>query len=150
MSEKILRSIHLIISPTLFAIDKPELGFRGSLAAILTNTLLNLALIPHFGIIGAAVATSVSALIAALVNIFYISDYIKISLPWDRLLWSTLASGIMAISVFYLNSYTSSNIIGTIIGVLAGIIIYFVVLFLNPNIRGFFKTLVYDIEISSQ
>ena len=53
-----------------------ELGILGSF--MLLNMLLNLLLIPQYGIIGAALATIVSNMVTVLIRILFIYRYLKI------------------------------------------------------------------------
>jgi O-antigen/teichoic acid export membrane protein len=58
------------------AMNKMEFAYTSSITALIINVILNLILIPAHGIAGAAIATSISYLIYAIVNIHY---YIKLT-----------------------------------------------------------------------
>ncbi|WP_123539028.1 oligosaccharide flippase family protein [Halosimplex salinum] len=135
MTEKILRSVQLVLGPSLFAMDKPTLGYRGSVAAIVSNLVLNVALIPQFGIIGAAVATTLSAATAAIVAINYVNRFVDIIVPWRRIAWSVASATLMAVAVAALRPYLPTGWQRVAIGVTAGVAIYLALLLANDGIR---------------
>lgn len=135
MLEKILRSIHMILSPSLFAMDQPELGYRGSAVAVVVNLVLNIILIPFFGLIGAAMATTVSSAVSAFINIMYVKQFASLQLPWGRIGWSVGSATIMSAVVFLIRPVLPVGWIRLIMGVSAGIVIYFIILFFNKGIR---------------
>lgn len=149
MFEKILRSVQLIIGPSLYAMDQPQLGYRGSMVAIVVNLTLNISLIPTFGIIGAAVATTLSAAAAAVVSIGYVRNFVDIRAPWSRIGWSVVSSVIMAGSVFLLRPSLPAGWIRLVVGVGAGVTIYFVLLLVNDSIRLEMQGLIEDYRGSS-
>jgi O-antigen/teichoic acid export membrane protein len=135
MLEKIVRSVQLVVGPSLFAMDKPHLGYRGSAAAIVVNLTLNLALIPAFGVIGAAVATTVGAVTAATVAIGYVRSFISIRVPWTRIGWSILSAAVMAVVVYAVRLSLSPGLVRLVVGVGTGVCVYFALLFANRGIK---------------
>jgi len=59
----------------LSSIGKVKIVFKISLLCAILNTLLNIILIPRFGLIGAASATSVSLVFTTFINIYFIKKY---------------------------------------------------------------------------
>lgn len=135
MLEKILRSVQLILGPSLYAMDKPQLGYRGSVAAILANCLLNVALVPAFDLLGAAVATTLSAAIGAAVSIRYVSQFVPVRMPWLRLAWSGAAATVMAGGVTLLLRVVSAGWLRVGVGVGVGVVVYGLLLLANDGIR---------------
>jgi O-antigen/teichoic acid export membrane protein len=135
MLESILRSVQLVVGPSLFAMDQPQLGYRGSAAAIVTNLTLNFALIPVFGLIGAAVATTLGAAVAAAVAIWYVSDFVTLRVPWSRVGWSALSATVMAGIVFGIRTLLPPGALRLAVGVGAGAAIYFLLLLAQRGIR---------------
>lgn len=76
--------VHFIITNVLYAAGKT--GTMGSLvfAAAVLNLLLNLALIPFIGAIGAALTTYVSYLALALGNAYVAGKTQAVAFPWGR------------------------------------------------------------------
>ena len=135
MAEKILRSVQLVLGPSLFAMDKPSLGYRGSVAAIVTNLVLNLALVPQFGILGAAVATTLSAATAAAVALNYVTRFVDVVVPWGRVAWSVGAAAVMAAAVYALRQSLPGGWQRVAVGVAAGVTVYALLLLAHEGIR---------------
>ncbi|NBB84773.1 MAG: oligosaccharide flippase family protein [Bacteroidetes bacterium] len=76
--------VHFIITNVLYAAGKT--GTMGSLvlAAAVLNLLLNLALIPFIGAVGAALTTYVSYLALALGNAYVAGQTQAVAFPWGR------------------------------------------------------------------
>ena len=66
------------VGGALSNIGKVNILFRIDALCALMNTILNIILIPKFGIIGAASATSLSLMITVVVNLYFIKRYIYI------------------------------------------------------------------------
>jgi O-antigen/teichoic acid export membrane protein len=62
-------------------IGKPQIGSIINYGAAGVNLVLNILLIPFFGIEGAAVATSISYFIMLAMGVWYMNKYIKIDVP---------------------------------------------------------------------
>ncbi|WP_440956440.1 flippase [Methanosarcina sp. Mfa9] len=69
------------INGTLPGIGKVNVMFKISLICALMNVVLNIILIPKYGITGAAIATSTSLIFTALVRVYFIKLYIP-KLPY--------------------------------------------------------------------
>jgi O-antigen/teichoic acid export membrane protein len=91
------------------------------------NIVLNVLLIPHVGILGAALATLISYGVLGILTLLVTRRYLKFDLSTPFLLKSILASAIMAGGIRFLNPQSISLILVSIMG---GAIIYFSVLFL--------------------
>ncbi len=73
-----------IVGPTgnlLIVIGKPRIIFYDTLLAYILNVLLNLALIPELGIIGAALATALSLVCYNILTIFQTYHYLRLAPP---------------------------------------------------------------------
>lgn len=68
---------YVSIGATLSSIGKVNIISRIGACCALANTGLNLALIPKFGLLGAAGATSVSLLVTVLFNMYFIRKYLQ-------------------------------------------------------------------------
>lgn len=135
MAEKTIRAGHLLFSAAVYAMDRPELGYRAEVIALAVNGILNLALIPPFGIIGGAVATTVSSVVAALINWHYLSQLVDLRLPIHRFGWSTLCALLMAGSVFLAKPFLPNGWMGLLGGVGLGIVVYSSLLISNSKVR---------------
>jgi len=72
--------VGMVPSAFLSGIGKPETGAVSSTANLASNVLVNLALMPAYGIKGAAVGSSVSYTAGAFVTVYYFLKYTDISL----------------------------------------------------------------------
>ncbi|WP_254545821.1 oligosaccharide flippase family protein [Halomarina pelagica] len=141
--EKIFRVIHLTLSPTLFAIDEPRFGYRGSAVAVVANIILNFTLIPEFGIIGAAIATATSSLLGAAVNIWYLTRFISIRLPVNDIRWMIVSSSVMALIVAIADAVIKVNgpiLLGLVVSF--GVVSYGICILVYTPIRSEVQRLV--------
>ena len=145
MLERIVRSIHMLLGPSLFAMEKPKLGYRGSIVAIILNLFFNITLIPMFGLIGAAVATTVGSAASAIVNIIYVRRFVPVQFPWSRIVWSSGCAATMALVLYFLLPYFPITWIGVALGIISGFIIYSMLLFANTDIRLETKMILHSI-----
>lgn len=136
MGGKVIRSVQMIFGPSLFAMDQPELGYRGSLVAIGVNLILNISFIPVFGVIGAAIATVLSAVAAAAVNLWYVQRLVTINMAWGRIVWCLAASIGMMTCVWMIQPYIPTGWLQVGVGVVVGAIVYFLLLLSNSRIRS--------------
>jgi O-antigen/teichoic acid export membrane protein len=88
------------------------------------NVVLNVLLIPMIGILGAAIATTLSYLVMVIVCISVSFKYIKFSLHWDFIIKSVAASGIMAGLVYFLYP---QDLLSLLLAVVGGAVVYMLV-----------------------
>lgn len=101
-----------------------------SISAIL-NISLNLVLIPHIGIIGAAVATLLAYGMLGISTLFISFQYLKFDLEVPFLIKSVLSSTVM---IFAIRVFDPKSITQVVISIGLGVLAYFGVIFL---LRGF-------------
>ncbi|RAW45228.1 transporter [Halorubrum sp. 48-1-W] len=85
---------------TLNAIDRPDLSFRINAVFILGNVVLNLSIIPHFGVIGAATATAASVAVSLGMAYAMLSSLITFSIPIEEIAKQWMAAAIMGLFVY--------------------------------------------------
>jgi len=136
MFEKIFHSLHMLFGRSLIAINKPDLSARATLFAVTVNLLLNFALIPHFGIMGAAIATTTSFLLEFVINLVYLSRYINISLPFAEIMVLTISGALMTASLSGINTYVQVNdYVALGLMILTGAVIYISTSFASTSVR---------------
>jgi O-antigen/teichoic acid export membrane protein len=129
----ILRGMSFIIMQVFILTKKTKIiGFIWVVSAFI-NFFLNILLIPYFGILGAALATLISYLVAFSLFTIYCFKYFAFTLDKKFITKSVLAAFLMGIILLKLNQTYISNILITL---LMGIVIYFSVLF---SLKGFSK-----------
>jgi O-antigen/teichoic acid export membrane protein len=114
----------------LNAFDKPKKSFIATAIAACLNIGLNLALIPLFGISGAAIATLVSICLNAIISYAYLSRSMHVRLERNPVLHIILATLAMAIVVLVFRFFIGiGSVFLLAIAVAAGALVYFLVLF---------------------
>ncbi len=114
--------------------DRPNLSFRINSVFITVNIVLNILLIRHYGIEGAAAATAISASIALVFSVWTANRVIKIQVPYQNIGYQLIASlvmGIVVLGILYIVETSAAglnNIITVLISVLLGALVYFVTL----------------------
>lgn len=91
------------------ALDRPDLTMISTVASIVTNLILNIILIYSFGIWGAAVATTFAFIVKTAIDVYYMSDYITIKIPYRIFLWSSVTSLMMGIILYWFSSELGIN-----------------------------------------
>lgn len=86
------RAIRVITGKTLQGLDKPQFVNRASIIDMGTNVVLNVILIWYLGLVGAAIATSLSYTVGATVRWYYLENHLTLSVPYRELGWCLLSS----------------------------------------------------------
>lgn len=112
-----------------------------AIIAGLSNLILNILLVPFFGIIAAAITTLISYVILGGTMYYYSRKYIKFGINWAFVIKSLLASIIMISAIYFINPI---GIIKILLSIVIGAVIYFCLIFL---LKGFEKK---ELKIISQ
>lgn len=128
----LLQSVTGISSALLVMTGRTKLNlFNVSLAASI-NIILNIILIPRFGLVGAAWGTMGAMIVLSLVRIIECRFVLKM-IPFQRKLWKPLfATGLTAGFLLYLRPLISNlhTVVGLSIAVSAAFMIYGLIIFL--------------------
>lgn len=125
VGEKIIQAIHVILGRCLQAVDRPDLAAYATIVAVFINLVLNIILIWHFGIVGAALATTISFAANTYLHAYYLRRFIDIRFPTHVAAWSVGAAAVMGISVFWLKSQIAmDSMIDLVLIILFGVIVY--------------------------
>ncbi|SFL14711.1 Membrane protein involved in the export of O-antigen and teichoic acid [Methanobrevibacter olleyae] len=93
----------------------------------ISNIVLNLLLVPYLNILGAAIATLLSYIIAFSVTTIASSKTMKLSFNIKDILKIVIASAIMGVVVYNMKP---DGIINVLISILVGVIVYFAIIFI--------------------
>jgi O-antigen/teichoic acid export membrane protein len=85
---------------TLNAIDRPGLSFRVNAVFIVVNVILNISIIPHYGVVGAAAATAASVAVSLGVAYTVLSSLIGFSVPVGEIIKQWVAAAVMGLFVY--------------------------------------------------
>lgn len=117
----------------IHARNKTYISLVSILSAAVLNIILNIILIPYWGILGAALATLIAYITLGILSLLIAFRYLKFDLSFHFLVKCILSSIVMGVCVWLINP---KSLLLLIISIIAGALIYFIVLFL---IRGFTK-----------
>jgi O-antigen/teichoic acid export membrane protein len=110
----------------------------GGISALI-NIILNIILIPRFGIVSAAFTTVIAYLILVFICYFE-SQFIQFNMSWLFLCKSIFASSIMVIPILYVSP---NSLLSIIFCVIMGALVYFSILFI---LNGFSKQEIYFLK----
>lgn len=100
----ILRSLTRPASQILTSMGKTRIQFKNMLIVTIVNIILNIILIPKFGIEGAAIATIISFSILSMLSVFWVHKLLKIN-PFFLNTLKIPISAIIVLPVFFLKIY---------------------------------------------
>ncbi len=131
------------IGGSLAGVNRPDLGLKAAGFSAIINIILNVTLIPRFGIVGAATATAVSLVTMAI--IFYALTIRTISLK-ARLEWMIKIAGIasLAIIIFLIFAASVNSSALRVAIIIASSALTLIILFEREEVtllRSFLKTL---------
>ncbi len=139
----LLYGVYIVISHPLVLTKKTKVLGLIWMTAATTNLGLNILVVPHLGILGAALTTLIAYLIALGVGSYYSIKELKFDIDWPFIGKSVAASAIMTLVIWPI--HIQSNL-ATIIAVLISIAVYAVVILLFKGFRkeelAFFQRLV--------
>ncbi|MFP8958344.1 oligosaccharide flippase family protein [Natrialbaceae archaeon A-CW3] len=115
----------------LNAIDRPDLSLKSNFIFIISNISLNIILISQFSLVGAAVATLISASLGSIISYYYLNRLIEITFPFKSVLNQSFAALLMGGVVFGIHNmdpisyYNIPNTVYVILIVTFGAVLYF-------------------------
>lgn len=98
----------------LISASKQKYGFLFSGTTAVLNVVLNLGLIPRYGIVGAAIATAISLGTGAIIPLFPTATRAYAIALWRSILKPIIASAVMAVYIYYVRPELALAIVGGI------------------------------------
>ena len=136
VSGQVAQAVKNVTQNTLFGIDQPDKVFWTNVLTVGANVALNIALVPVYGMVGAAVATLITASVAAVSQVMYLRSYISLSVNWRTLGWQVVLALVMGAIIRALADIISPHTeIGLVALVAAGVTIYGVGLLASDDVR---------------
>ncbi|OED29578.1 flippase [Methanosphaera sp. WGK6] len=117
-------SIYMICSSILQGTGNPRIPMYILLIGTVLNVVLNVLFVKNIGILGAAIATTITTCILMIVIMFIVVRSTKIVLPWKNILLIILSNVLLTCACMLI----PKTIIGSIIGGVIGIILYIICL----------------------
>ncbi|MEL7668954.1 oligosaccharide flippase family protein [Methanobacterium sp.] len=132
-----------IITQILLLEKKTKVIGSRWIAAGVLNVVLNIILVPFFGIIAAGITTLIAYVFVCLITSFYSLKFIKLNFDFIFILKSISASVLMSFVLLFINPVSFVGIVATV-GVCA--VVYLLVILLlkgiSPDELNFFKKMV--------
>ncbi len=124
ISGVMLVSIHFLFFIGLLVQKKTAVLSFLNLAAGVFNIILNLFLIPHYGVLGAAFTTLVTYIILLFVTYRYSSQFLKIQMEWTLIFKAIFISIAMSFILYSLGDVSNKLIVDIVIKSTAGFLFY--------------------------
>ncbi|TKX61663.1 flippase [Halorubrum sp. ASP1] len=131
-----VESVQRVGNSILTGMDRADVPFRSRLVGVTLAIVLNLVLIPTYGLVGAAVATFSSKLLDTLYQWISIGGLLDLSLPIKSVSWQLISATVMGLSVASLTTVLAPLTLPTLFAIVfTGAGIYAVLVLLDPDIR---------------
>ena len=122
------------------SIGRPDIALKLNILSAVLNIVLNIVLIPHFGIAGAALATTISLLVRVVVLMPRILG-VRIDIKWFS---SVIGAAGIAVGLFLVGiKLTNLYIVGSVI--LCGYLVLILKVFLTREDRAMLRSLAYSL-----
>lgn len=115
-------SVYMISSSILQGVGNPRLPMYILLLGTLVNIALNVVFVNMMGIIGAAIATTITTAILMIVIMLFVIRTTKISIPWKNILLVLICNLILMVVCYVI----PKTLFGLIVGIIIGSSIYIV------------------------
>ncbi|MWG33053.1 oligosaccharide flippase family protein [Halomarina oriensis] len=133
---KASEAIQLVVGRTLLGLDRPDLVARATALSLGLNLVLNVTLVLAFGLVGAAVATTLSFALGTALRMRYLGRFVPLSVPLADLAWCVGASLVMGGVLVALGRSVALDSAVALLGyLLSGALVYGVVLLVKPSLR---------------
>lgn len=97
-------AIQIVVGKTLLGLDRPDLVARATVATLVLNLVGNVTLIPEFGLLGGAAATTLSFTVGMYLRVRYLGGCVPLRFPARKVGWCVLAAAAMAAVVTVVRS----------------------------------------------
>lgn len=112
---------------------KEKVCLISSCSAAVTNFVINIALIPHLGSLGAAIATVICEIVALCVLLYFMKRETKLSMFFHKTPWYLLATVCMIPFLLLIHQVIALAILKIVIAVVVGVSVYLGMLLLTKN-----------------
>jgi O-antigen/teichoic acid export membrane protein len=139
----------LLLTMCLTAVNKPRESFMVTLVSAILDIILNIFLIPIFGILGAAIATLLTMTVNALLAYILLKPVVKLSLERKSIGFMIVSSIVMSVVVLVYYYYLGiENFLSLCAIILIGAVIYFIILFtLDKDLTEEIKNLLNSMQL---
>jgi O-antigen/teichoic acid export membrane protein len=99
MVEKLPQAVNLVLDKAIQAFDRPKYGAIATVVSLSTNVVLNLLLVPRYGLVGAATATLLSVTVNTAILWYYLERLTTVTFPVRDVAWTVAAAGAMGLAL---------------------------------------------------
>jgi len=137
MAEKLVGGPNQILDATVRAFDRPDVGAFATAGSLTANVVLNVLLVPRFGLAGAAAATGLAMALNTAVLAGALTRFMTVSIAWREVAWCGVAGVLMAATLVGLGRVVSPSSLPTLVGyVVLGGAVYGGVVAVSPTLRA--------------
>jgi O-antigen/teichoic acid export membrane protein len=134
---KVPEAVRIVVGRVLLGVDRPDLVARATLVATGLNLVLNVVLILQYGLVGAAVATTLAVTAGMLLRARYLRGVVDFEVPVGDLLRVTAVSAAMAAVLVTVRSvFAVTDVVGLVAVVLVGVVTFAAGVALVPSLRA--------------
>jgi len=136
MLEKMQQAVAYVLIAPMHAINRPDLAAKSTAVGIVTNLVLNLILIPEFGLVGAALGTLLGQTANFGTHTWYLKKFMRIPVPVRELSICTVAAIVMGTVVYwYKMMIDSGSLLSLASAVAVGAVIYILLTSISSRMR---------------
>lgn len=133
---KIPRSIREVTGKALLGIGRADRMTLAAIVDITANLIFNVVLIQLFGLVGAALGTTLSLIVGTAVRWWYLSKDIHVTIDYRIAGWSIVGSIVMVIALgTVLTFVTVDGVISLLVSIILGVLFYSFFILLNDDIQ---------------
>ncbi|SEP10472.1 Membrane protein involved in the export of O-antigen and teichoic acid [Halorientalis persicus] len=125
--EKVQRALLLPLIGPMHGIGHVDYGAYTTIFGLVTNIMFNLLLIPPFGILGAAVGTTIGSTATTTSYVWLLSNEISISIPTKEIIWLGLSGSVMGVAIFTVKPLLLPISLIDLTGIIIGAAIVYIV-----------------------
>ncbi|WP_218644785.1 lipopolysaccharide biosynthesis protein [Natronomonas gomsonensis] len=137
MGEKIVAAVNVVFDATIRAFDRPDIGAYATGVSLTVNIVLNVVLVPQYGLLGAAAATGLAMALNTAVLGVSLGRLHPVSFALRDIGWCVGAGAVMALALAGLTTIVPPTTAPALVGhVLLGGVVYFLVVLSSSSLRG--------------
>ncbi|MFC5970983.1 polysaccharide biosynthesis C-terminal domain-containing protein [Halomarina salina] len=130
-------AVQMVVGRTLLGLDRPDLVARATVVSLVCNLLLNVTLVLWLGLVGAALATTLSFTVGTALRVHYLGTFVPLSIPLDELVWCGVAAAVMGGVLAVLHGFVVVQSLTVLVGfVVLGAVIYGLLVLAHGSLRG--------------
>lgn len=132
----VVEGLQRIANSTLTGLDRADLPFRARLVGVTLAVVLNVLLIPRYGLLGAAVATFTAKTVDTLLQWRGLTRLIEVRFPVTAVGWELVSAVVMGGVVYAASTVVPGDSFPSLAALIAiGVITYGMLALFNPDIR---------------